>query len=196
MVQVLKEELRLSILSAAEEEFMQHGYAQSSVKRIAQQVGVSVGNLYRYYDGKEALFDAVVEPAFHELERLMRNPEPRPQQTEPMFEQIVLALTDLSEAYRRPLLILIDGSKGTTREEAVHALFEQMAGNVISHMQAYNAKAGREVFAEQAAWPVAVAFLQGYFEVIRRHAEREERRAMVRQYVSFWYEGLRAFLYR
>ncbi|MNI35926.1 Nucleoid occlusion factor SlmA [compost metagenome] len=193
MVQVLKDEIRQSILRSAQDEFMQYGYAGASVKRIAEKVGISVGNLYRYYAGKEALFDFIVDPVFHELETMIKSRVSQPSDVENIFELVIHALTDLIGSLRQPLLIVIDNGKGTRHEDAVLKIYKMMADNVADHMETYNGKQGRDVFTDQAAWPISVAFMQGYFEIIRRHPETEDCKSMVRQYVSFWYQGLRAF---
>ncbi|MBN1477758.1 TetR/AcrR family transcriptional regulator [Candidatus Sumerlaeota bacterium] len=48
------------ILAAASEVFILRGYAQATMQEIAQAAGVSAGTIYRYYEGKEALFHALV----------------------------------------------------------------------------------------------------------------------------------------
>ena len=62
MAQRLKEEVRDRILAAAGEAFATHGYDAARLADIAAQAGTSASNLYKYYDGKAALFDAVVTP--------------------------------------------------------------------------------------------------------------------------------------
>lgn len=195
MVQVLKEELRQAIVRHAQDEFAQHGYANASIKRIAANAGISVGNLYRYFPGKEALFETVVSPVQHELETLIYNHEKYAYDEHTgIFELVVQALTAVVGEYRVPLLILIDGSKGTRFENAAADFHQAMAENVADHLAAYNRKQGQAAFDLQTAWPIAVAFMQGYFEIIRRHRDPEDCKQVVRQYVSFWYQGLRAFL--
>ena len=61
-MQHTKEEIRSRILEAALDEFEQHGYADASIRRIVAAAGSSLGNLYRYYDSKLALFKAIVDP--------------------------------------------------------------------------------------------------------------------------------------
>jgi len=196
MVQVLKEELRHAILRAAQDEFLQKGYLSASVKQIAAMVGISVGNLYRYYSGKDALFDAVVAPVYNELESMLRDHGVPQADTDTghIVELVVKRLTEIAGEYRKPLLILIDGSKGTRYEEAVRQFYKMMADDVTKHMEEYNDRQGQEVFTKHASWPVSVAFLQGYFEIIRRHIDAEDFHHILRQYISFWYQGLRAFI--
>ncbi|MNC80417.1 hypothetical protein D3C75_1331980 [compost metagenome] len=68
-----------------------------------------------------------------------------------------------------------------------------MANNVAMHVADYSNK-GREGLETQVAWPVSVAFLQGYFEIIRLHEETEDCKRMVRQYLFVWFQGLQAIL--
>lgn len=65
-MQIIKEELRAQILRAAELEFSQKGYAAASLRTIAANAGTSTSNLYKYYNGKEDLFLAVVLPSTDE----------------------------------------------------------------------------------------------------------------------------------
>jgi AcrR family transcriptional regulator len=48
------------ILDAAEEEFGERGFAESSIVGITQRAGVALGTFYTYFDSKEAVFGAVV----------------------------------------------------------------------------------------------------------------------------------------
>lgn len=70
MPQVPKDEVRAKMLDAALEVFAARGFERASMSEIAERAGVATGNLYRYYDGKDALFAAAVPDAIaRELER-------------------------------------------------------------------------------------------------------------------------------
>ncbi|WP_341527283.1 TetR/AcrR family transcriptional regulator [Nostoc sp. UHCC 0302] len=49
------------ILQGAMQEFLQHGYADTSMERIAATSGVSKQTLYSYFRDKEGLFTALIE---------------------------------------------------------------------------------------------------------------------------------------
>lgn len=68
-MQVLKEEVRKSIRNAAIKSFKEQGYQKASMRTIAKEAGMSVGNLYRYYNNKETLFGALVQPMIDFFER-------------------------------------------------------------------------------------------------------------------------------
>lgn len=71
MPQVLKEEVRTSIIAAAKVEFFRKGFDGSSIRSIAKIAGVTPGNLYRYFDNKEALYENVVGTAYRYLNRIL-----------------------------------------------------------------------------------------------------------------------------
>ena len=48
------------ILDAAQEEFGERGFSDSSIVGITQRAGVALGTFYTYFDSKEALFQALV----------------------------------------------------------------------------------------------------------------------------------------
>lgn len=73
MAQYLKDEVQQRISQAALEAFARTGYPNASVAAIARAAGVSTGNVYRYYENKEALFRAVLPAAFvTQLRTLLR----------------------------------------------------------------------------------------------------------------------------
>lgn len=52
---------RQSIVDAAFAEFLEHGYARGTTVSVAQRAGLSKVTLFRYFESKEALFEAVMQ---------------------------------------------------------------------------------------------------------------------------------------
>jgi AcrR family transcriptional regulator len=78
-----REVLRRSILDAAREAFVRDGYEGVSMRKLAEKIGCSHGNLYLHFKDKEALFDCLVEESFdrfadglHELIESARSGDP------------------------------------------------------------------------------------------------------------------------
>jgi AcrR family transcriptional regulator len=70
------------IRAAALELFSAHGYEQTSLREIADQVGITKASLYYHYPSKQALLSALVEPlvedsraVIDEAERLEATPD-------------------------------------------------------------------------------------------------------------------------
>lgn len=58
---------RENLLVAARGVFGRRGYIDATITEIAQQAGLSIGGLYRYFESKQALFVAVISELDEEL---------------------------------------------------------------------------------------------------------------------------------
>jgi TetR/AcrR family transcriptional regulator, repressor for uid operon len=54
-------ERRLRILEAAERAFVRNGFHATTMQGVADEVGMSAGNLYRYFPSKEAIVEGLCE---------------------------------------------------------------------------------------------------------------------------------------
>lgn len=61
------ERTRSSILEAAERHFAEHGFRETRLEDIAEDVGVTRATLFYHFRDKQALYAAVVEEVFGEL---------------------------------------------------------------------------------------------------------------------------------
>src|SRR5499426_805724 len=67
-----RDELRRTILDAARDAFIRHGYEGVSMRKLAERVGCSHANLYLHFADKEALFNCLVEESFDRFADGMR----------------------------------------------------------------------------------------------------------------------------
>ena len=56
-----------AIIEAATAEFMEYGFKDASMRRIANAVGMSAAGLYKHFASKEEMFSALVEPSYQGL---------------------------------------------------------------------------------------------------------------------------------
>lgn len=66
MAQYKKEEIQSLILESAAELFASKGYKSTTISDISKAAGISVGNVYRYYKGKDQILDQVLPREFVE----------------------------------------------------------------------------------------------------------------------------------
>lgn len=137
-MQFLKEELRVKILESAKNEFHDKGYGKASMRTIAKHSGITVGNIYRYFDGKEALFEAVVREAYERFYEVFNTKivdsiliENREDQFEQMRAHIIEALVTCVEENRVELLILLRGAQGTKYESMKEDFHKVLNSKVI-----------------------------------------------------------------
>ena len=90
---------RGAIVDAARQAFLDHGYAQTSMDRIAATAGVSIKTVYRHFENKDDLFSAVMQAAcspsgFEELKGKKQDQAPlleRPWFSKPPRTALVMA---------------------------------------------------------------------------------------------------------
>ena len=54
------ERKRAAIVDAARQLFLAHGYAQTSMDRVAENAEVAITTVYRHFNNKDDLFSAVM----------------------------------------------------------------------------------------------------------------------------------------
>src|SRR5262245_18451911 len=59
-----------ALLTATARILVKEGFDRASTNRIAEEAGVSVGSLYQYFPGKEALVAALIERHIDEMTSL------------------------------------------------------------------------------------------------------------------------------
>ncbi len=66
------ERTRETITAAAQELLIEHGYAGTTMRAVAERAGVSLGNAYYYFDSKDALVQSFYERLQHRHAELTR----------------------------------------------------------------------------------------------------------------------------
>lgn len=77
------------ILAAAENLFASQGYQATTIKQVAEQVGVQGPALYKHFSNKRALFEEVLERVFDPFTSLMADTEDLPGALQRVLEQQV-----------------------------------------------------------------------------------------------------------
>ncbi|MDE5933818.1 MAG: TetR/AcrR family transcriptional regulator [Lachnospiraceae bacterium] len=65
-------ETKEKLIDSARAEFMEKGYAKASLRKICANAGVTTGALYFFFEDKEDLFRAIVEPPFTALVNMLQ----------------------------------------------------------------------------------------------------------------------------
>ncbi len=71
-----KTDSHIRITEAARKEFLEYGYNDASLRRIAANAGIQVSGLYKHFPNKEEMFASLVEPVitgFYELYHTIEN---------------------------------------------------------------------------------------------------------------------------
>ncbi len=214
MPQTLKQPVRARILQAAEALLYEKGPAGATMRDIAGAAGVTPGNLYRYYPGKEQLLAAITRPVLEGLAELVRRHAgqaltlgdhslrlplpPGPAGAErlrnELYARLAPALEDLcrlEEAYPRPMWILC---RADTVNGALLSWFYAIIRQALALLLRPGAVDG--AFLERLAAMEGQSFCQGVVELLRQHRglDDENRALLIRCYLTVHLEGLAALI--
>lgn len=72
MAQVLKKEIKDKIIEATKNEVLKKGVKDSSLREIAANAGITVGNLYRYFKCKDDIINSITSPTLIKLNEMVK----------------------------------------------------------------------------------------------------------------------------
>ena len=118
-MQVLKDNIKKSILEEAQKEFLEKGFGDASLRNIAAKVGISVSTIYSYYKNKDELMTAVCQPVIDEANKLVVIHHSADTDMEDMLNisnQLIEAkdIMNLVAKYRDIIRLILFRSEGST----------------------------------------------------------------------------------
>jgi len=172
------------IMRSAKEEFLAHGFADASLRRIASGAGVTTGALYRHFRNKEELFTSLVEPAYSGFCRQYQEwndayfssldengVDIMWDESNRAFDALICFIYDHFDAFK----LLISASEKTVYETFTHRLIQldvDMTMDFIGRAQ----KAGRKIrsFDESEIHMLCSAQYSAIYEMILHDFPREQ----------------------
>ncbi|WP_246680570.1 MULTISPECIES: TetR/AcrR family transcriptional regulator [unclassified Mesorhizobium] len=117
-----------ALVEATARILIRDGFDKASTNRIAQEAGVSVGSLYQYYPGKEALVAAVIDRHNKEIMQVVRG----------AFEEV--ASEPVERAVRRLVAVAIEAHRIDPKLHRVLAEQIPRTGR-LENVEAFNREA-------------------------------------------------------
>jgi len=185
-MQTLKESVKNAILKGAINEFFEHGYQHANMRRISDSAGITVGNIYRYFDDKEALFNAVLLPAqkaITDLESFDDKLHITHIENQKEATQIVSYVMNVIRPYTKEIFIMIFSSSGTH----YHQVKNQLESLVITKIKEYYPGLFQDYFLQV----VATSFIQSLFVVFKDNINDIKKiQEMIVQLIVFYFRDV------
>jgi AcrR family transcriptional regulator len=145
MPQYLKEEIQAAIARSALRVFARKGFLSATMAEIARGAGISTGNIYRYYEGKEVLFQALLPDDFAQallgllrrrVEALAGIEDLRQLPPTASFHLASEELLRFAIENRLRVVILLGRCEGTKYEGFAEEVVRGLVGSAIEHFRA------------------------------------------------------------
>ncbi|MDI9515050.1 MAG: TetR/AcrR family transcriptional regulator [Clostridiaceae bacterium] len=165
-MQYLKEEVKEAIRKAALEEFGKKSYSRASMRAIAKNAGITVGNIYRYFSSKDELFNDIMDPAWQAITRAIFD-QYNEAEDPFLISGIITAIMEIYRKYSTELYILFHNSKDSKYENIKSGLMELIAGRIEKEMLTQLETSGRKVKDPFIFMIIANAIVDSIYLIIR-----------------------------
>lgn len=193
-----------SVLACAKDEFLANGFAQASLRRIAQNAGTSTGSIYTRFGDKHGLFDALVTEAQQGLTDWFRRESeafsalPKAEQRELALHysdvkmpQFVQYMYDHYDAFK----LLLTCAEGTRHKDFADELVQISVQHTLAFMKTMDSgPLAPGSAAVELVHMLSSAFFTGIFETVMHDMPREEADAYTRQMLRFYRAGWKSLL--
>lgn len=185
-MQYLKGEIREKIVSAAIEEFKVYGYADAAIRNIANNASISLGNIYRYFTNKEALYFAIVNPFMESIDELIEKELLFKERT---MGQVAKTLADFVIGHANELMVI---RKGNTVHYAhfIKHIVDAISGKVHDMLKEAFPQIDNKINNPEFSNVVAESFLTAIFKVLRDDATMQEQERNTREVITFFFGQL------
>ena len=197
-----KSENHERIVAAAKKEFMNYGFKDASMRRIASDSGMSVSGLYKHFKSKEDMFAALVEPAYHGLIGLYRKSVDETHRT--------LNTADLSHIWEHSqeiagmmeyiydnfdaFSLIVCKAEGTRYENFLHEMAKMGEENTLDFMeQLISMGVSLNDFSMKEFHLLTTTYAGAIFQAVRHNFTRDEALCYAKTLDKFFTPGWKAF---
>ena len=199
-MKVKDESINAKLLECAKAEFMEKGFADASVRTIAERAGVTTGMLYSRFADKSEIFRELVEGPADELYNYFMtvqnefagySPEYQRREMHPYVAQKIDRMVDLIYDNFDAFKLILCKSGGTSYEYYVDKMIDVETESTFRFIDAVKG-AGYEIadIRKDLAHMLASAmFINGMFEVVMHDLSREDARQYILKLQEFFNAG-------
>ena len=181
------------ITSAAMREFMDNGYVEASLRKIAEHAGVTVGAIQTRYPSKDALFVSLLQPLLDDVETLFRNVKTDfyahsdvfLAQLKSSMQRESTAILQLIFAHYQEAVLLFCCSAGSSMESYFDGIVKQKIGESISFFRS----AGHIHMDETLLGLLISVQFDAYRRVIRECPDRQAAEAYMQVLMTYHLGG-------
>jgi AcrR family transcriptional regulator len=197
LMQYLKEEVYERIIFSALQEFREKGYINSSIRTIAKNAGIASGNVYRYFESKEELFNKIMGPVYNQLMTYISDIE-KANYSEaniychPMSEinQIKNMIMEIFKDYSTELLILIDNSKGTKYENIKKDLI-LFTDNILKKTLILELRNNNILIEDEfIIYVLSSSLIDGICLILRKYEDGDKVKALIDQLLIIFFKDI------
>ncbi|ETT67544.1 MULTISPECIES: TetR/AcrR family transcriptional regulator [Paenibacillus] len=199
-MQSKKEEVKQEIESAALKVFFRKGFSDAKMNDIADEIQISVGNIYTYFKNKKDLFYSVVPPSLVDyLKNVLVENIRIDNQT--FFDDvnnekksaIVQEQINILTQYSRQIVIIFEKNKGTVysnaKNELIDLMIETKRPYIKDHYKRYEIGTEENMILLKI---IANNVINMILDLLKHEMSADSRRRIFEALSLYWLHGLKS----
>jgi AcrR family transcriptional regulator len=187
-----RDALRRSILDAAREAFVRHGYDGVTMRMLAEKLGCSHANLYLHFKDKEALFDCLVAESLQQFADGLRKVPESARRGDPVefLRMTGRAYVEFGAANASVYQFAFSLRRPENRPRKLHFTYERLRSAVQRCIDEKRFRRMDVEVASQALWAAAHGITS--LLILRPAVPRTDRDKLIGQVIDAAVDGLLA----
>jgi AcrR family transcriptional regulator len=186
---------RQKLIDSAKKEFLAKGYTKASLRSICADAGVTTGALYFFFENKESLFAAIVDPPLNGLKSILIRHFREDVEEMARIDSLEDVDTDHSEISDRivgyiyenydSFMLLLTASENTVYENVVDefvTMIENSIPMMLSNLDGYTAD-------EYMSHWMSHISIDAFIHVIKHEQDVEKAKARLRAILNYLVSG-------
>ena len=189
------------IIKAARDEFLEKGYSNASLRKIAEKAAATAGAIQIRYKTKDALFCSLLQPFLAEIEKIFQDtrteywqypPEERLDFLEKSMEMESEAILNLIFDHGSDAVLLLCRSEGSS----LAGCFDQIVERKVQESAAFFNQAQPHLLDENLLRLLIAGQFHSYYQIVKEGYEKDAARgylqALMRYHMGGWTALLKA----
>ena len=193
-------ETRHTLLQCAKKEFMEKGYSKASLRSICKEAGVTTGALYFFFQDKDDLFCSLVSESLMRIMQLIKEHQQLEEneareeilsRNHDMDSERILVEVLVHEMYqnRDEMLLLVNGAQGSSLENAVDRIIDEMDAHNLHLAQATCQELGIPMLEESLVHWMSHNQIDMFLYMLKHIETEEQALAFGRQAMAYLVTG-------
>lgn len=189
-MQYLKDEIRNKIIEEALSEFKNKGYKGTSIRSIAKNSGTSVGNMYKYFESKENLYENLIGSVFHKLMSYINkfNMVELNDKADEIFYELMDKIMEIVEGNSTELSILLNKSEGSKYENC-KSNFVDFINRIVTEKMKYELSLkGKKMKDDLIMYLISNSLVESIAIVLKERENGTEVRGIILNMIDIFYK--------
>jgi AcrR family transcriptional regulator len=191
-MQYLKDEMRNRITESALIEFSEKGYNGASIRSIAKNSGTSPGNIYKYFQGKDDLYENLIGSVYLKVMGCMGqfSKVELTENAETVFYELMGTILKIIEESSHELSILLNKSAGSKYENCKNTFINLITDIITGRMRHELAAKGKTLKDGFIIYLLSKSMVESISIILQEKRDSREARILILKLIDIFFSDL------